>query len=118
MLFRYLTLYQTLFRYGILRTHEIPFLRKMVEIFPKDFAACPQAMRHKRYAASPTFLAANGIHFARTVQLPGEIIVTRCRAYHQVFDLGRNLAQAINIGTKSWIDFGLDSKKCKCPSDL
>ena len=46
---------------------------------------------------NPLELVQNGIKVHRTVQYPGEIIVTLPKGYHSGFSTGLNLAEAVNF---------------------
>lgn len=53
----------------------------------------------------PTTLAAAQVPMCRTVQRPGEFIVTFPLAYHGGFSLGFNIAEAVNFATPDWLPF-------------
>jgi histone demethylase JARID1 len=46
---------------------------------------------------NPLELLENGIKVYRTVQRPGEIVVTLPKGYHTGFSTGLNLAEAVNF---------------------
>ena len=46
----------------------------------------------------PKELIENGIQVYRTIQNPGEIIVTSPKGYHMGFSLGNNIGEAVNFG--------------------
>jgi hypothetical protein len=50
---------------------------------------------------SPLELIENGIKVYRTVQQPGEIVVTLPKGYHSGFSTGLNLAEAVNFSVNS-----------------
>ena len=45
----------------------------------------------------------------RTVQQPGEFILTFPDAYHAGFSTGVNIAEAVNFASESWIPYGVRS---------
>ncbi|GAB0498346.1 hypothetical protein MMPV_009689 [Pyropia vietnamensis] len=53
----------------------------------------------------PTTLAAGGVPVCRTVQRPGEFVITFPHAYHGGFSLGYNIAEAVNFATPDWLRF-------------
>ena len=42
----------------------------------------------------------------KTLQRPGEFVVTYPGSYHGGFSTGLNVGEAVNFVTKSWFDFG------------
>jgi hypothetical protein len=46
----------------------------------------------------------------KTLQMPGEFILTFPGAYHAGFSTGLNIGEAVNFVSKSWFDYGL---KCQ-----
>ena len=59
---------------------------------------------------SPTYLAQFGVKVYKTLQKPGEFILTLPGAYHAGFSTGLNIGEAVNFATKSWIPYGV---KCQ-----
>jgi histone demethylase JARID1 len=51
---------------------------------------------------NPLELIENGIEVFRTVQRPGEIIVTLPKGYHAGFSTGLNMAEAVNFSVSSF----------------
>lgn len=47
-------------------------------------------------------------------QREGEIIVTFPGAYHQGFNQGLNISEAVNIATDSWLDLYPSFEFCSC----
>ena len=46
----------------------------------------------------------------KTLQRPGEFVVTYPGSYHAGFSTGLNIGEAVNFATKSWFTYGL---KCQ-----
>ena len=46
------------------------------------------------------------------IQQKNEMIIVAPYAYHYGFNLGWNVAEAINFGSPSWIEFGKSAKHC------
>jgi len=65
------------------------------------------------FPLSPLFLRGHGSRCTRILQLPGEVMVTRPRVYHQVINLGPTLDLAVNFATPSWLEKGVHAKACK-----
>jgi hypothetical protein len=47
------------------------------------------------------------------IQKPGELVVVFAMAYHEVMNLGYNLAEAFNFATEQWFPFGLRHMSCQ-----
>jgi len=78
---------------------------------------CPEYLRHKRSLVSPAILKKAGIPFTRTVQYPGDTIITFPGSYHSGFNTGFNVAEATNFATPEWIPYGRTAKVCNCRPD-
>lgn len=78
---------------------------------------CPEYLRHKRSLVSPTILKKAGIPYTRTVQYPGDAIVTYPGSYHSGFNTGFNVAEATNFAVPEWIPYGRTAKVCNCRPD-
>ncbi|ETV90987.1 hypothetical protein H310_14324 [Aphanomyces invadans] len=83
-------------------------------MFPHDYVACHEFLRHKTSLVSPAKLHEFDVPYYRAVQGPGDFIITFPRAYHQGFNTGFNIAESVNFATLRWIAMGLDAKVCKC----
>ena len=46
----------------------------------------------------------------KTLQKPGEFILTLAGSYHSGFSTGINIGEAVNIATQSWLQYG---EKCQ-----
>jgi len=82
--------------------------------YGEDFVHCCEFLRHKNILVSPTLLEKAGIPYVRAIQYPGEFMITFPRAYHAGFNLGFNVAEAVNFATYRWIEFGRKATWCKC----
>ncbi len=60
--------------------------------------ACSQFMRHLGVWVSPGALCGWDVNFELVEQRPGELMVTAPGAYHQGWNAGVNVAEAINFG--------------------
>lgn len=76
--------------------------------------SCTMFARHKTMLFPPSSLKANGIKFARIVQYPGDYIVTFYNGYHSGFNLGYNIAEAMNFSTPNWPAYFQSFKVCAC----
>jgi hypothetical protein len=65
---------------------------------------------------SPRAMNENQIEFGKIRQCVGEFVVTFPYAYHGGFNNGFNIAEAINFGTKLWIDgeYKKSKRNCEC----
>lgn len=55
---------------------------------------------------NPAYLAQNGVTVYKTLQKPGEFVVTLPGSYHSGFSTGLNIGEAVNFASKSWLPFG------------
>lgn len=78
---------------------------------------CPEYLRHKRSLVSPAILKKSGIPFTRTVQHPGDLVITFPASYHCGFNTGFNIAEATNFAVPEWIPYGRLAKVCLCRPD-
>mmetsp|Transcript_26153 Transcript_26153/g.61436 ORF Transcript_26153/g.61436 Transcript_26153/m.61436 type:complete len:609 (-) Transcript_26153:1242-3068(-) len=78
---------------------------------------CPEYLRHKRSLVSPAILKKAGIPYTRTVQYPGDVIITFPGSYHSGFNAGFNVAEATNFATPEWIPYGKAARVCNCRPD-
>ncbi|KAL0586012.1 hypothetical protein ABG067_004335 [Albugo candida] len=90
------------------------FERAAQAMYPEKYHSCHQFLRHKNSMISPNQLKAFGIPVYKTLQLEGEFVITFPTAYHSGFNLGFNIAEAVNFATLRWIPFGLRARVCKC----
>ncbi|TDH67409.1 hypothetical protein CCR75_000094 [Bremia lactucae] len=91
--------------------------RAAQSMFPEKHHECHQFLRHKTSLISPARLKEFGVPFYRAYQKPGEFVITFPATYHQGFNLGFNIAEAVNFATLYWISYGLKAKVCKCHPD-
>jgi len=76
---------------------------KLAILFDDD----PNLLHNINVMINPTYLEANGVEVFRTLQKPGEFILTFPEAYHQGVSVGFNVAEAVNIAIPSWMEYGL-----------
>lgn len=90
----------------------------LTELYPDEFAYCPEQLCHKVYLIHPNLLEQNGIRFDIILQRPGDYIITYPGGIHGGFNLGQNLNEAKNFGSPSWIKIGKWAEKfkkfCRC----
>lgn len=92
------------YRHGIKRKDNVKFEALLDEKFPN---MCPGHIQHKHYLVPLSILRKHRIHFHKTVQEPGEMILTLPAGYHQVINPGLCFAGAVNMATLDWINEGL-----------
>ncbi|KAG2531608.1 hypothetical protein BBO99_00001827 [Phytophthora kernoviae] len=105
------------FWYGIPPDAAPQLERAAQSMFPEKHHTCSQFLRHKTSLISPARLREFGVPFYRAYQKPGEFVITFPAAYHQGFNLGLNIAEAVNFASLHWIPYGLKAKVCKCLPD-
>lgn len=87
-------------------------------ILGTEAAYCPHFLRHKRYLFHPQRLAQAGIRVHRTVQMPGDHIVTFPHGYHGGINLGFNVNEAVNLAPTFWHDFAVRANTCDLPGHV
>ncbi|DBA03507.1 TPA: hypothetical protein N0F65_011408 [Lagenidium giganteum] len=105
------------FWYTIPASAATKFERAALAMFPGMDDTCSQFLRHKTCMISPARLKEYDVPFTRVLQEPGEFVITFPACYHGGFNLGFNIAEAVNFASLKWIPFGLEAKICKCTPD-
>jgi hypothetical protein len=82
---------------------------------PRRFE-CSQQIRHYDSLISPSLLEEWGITYYLDCCLPGEMIVTRQNTYHQVLNMGQNVAESVNIEFSNTPDLPLSYVWCTRPT--
>lgn len=80
--------------------------------FPKKYV-CPQTLEHKVHTLSPALLAEWKIPYKIVIQHEGDVFFIRCGTYHSVVNMGKNVAEAVNIGSDLWNKKN-DTPVCSC----
>lgn len=84
------------------------------QLFPELAADCSQFLRHKNVLISPSLLRTFNIQYVQAVQQPGDFIVINAQAYHSGYNLGYNIAEAVNFALEDWLEIGRDCAQCHC----
>lgn len=89
------------------------------EYFREAFQKCEEYMRHKIIAMNPYLILKldPSIRISKVVHQPNEFVVTFGGTYHQGFNWGFNIAEAVNFATPRWLGLILNAKNCKCQRD-
>ena len=53
----------------------------------------------------------------KAIHSEGEFIVSRASAYHQGFNMGFNIAEAVNFAMDDWLKIGCNTDICRCMPD-
>ena len=101
------------FWYGMDLKHCDKFEEYLFEKLPESYNRCPEFIR----LVNPKILAQNGFDMVKAVHNQGEFIVSRASAYHQGFNLGFNIAEAVNFALHDWLQIGCNTNYCKCVPD-
>ena len=80
--------------------------QKLALVFKKD----PNLLLDIITMINPAYLVQQKVTVYKTLQMPGEFILTFPGAYHAGFSTGLNIGEAVNFASKSWIPHGL---KCQ-----
>lgn len=88
------------------------FAKYLQEHSPDTFV-CPQSLEHKVFSIKPQLLDEWGIPHKIVIQNPGDSFFTRNGAYRSVVNMGRNIAEAVNVGSDVW-NSSYDPPVCTC----
>ncbi|KAF2024845.1 JmjC domain-containing histone demethylation protein 3D, partial [Setomelanomma holmii] len=75
-------------------------------MFPGSMTGCSQWIRHLSVLLAPSVLKKLGVRYHIKACYPGELVFTTPTSYHQIINMGANMAEAINL---------MDSKIPACP---
>lgn len=81
-------------------------LLKLKEAYRKDFNACKSAFTHKKFFLNQDILDEWGIRYNIVSQEKGEYVVVFPDTFHQGFNDGFNVAEAVNFAPMEWIRHG------------
>ncbi|XP_029341376.1 probable lysine-specific demethylase 4B [Acyrthosiphon pisum] len=87
------------------------FERLANRFFPTEAEKCPAFLRHKATMISPNILKEN------ITQEKGEFVITFPFGYHSGFNVGYNIAEAINFASPRWVEYGKKASLCHCRKD-
>ena len=76
--------------------------QKVSLLFKKD----PNILLDIVTMVSPAYLQQQGVKVYKTLQRPGEYILTLPGSYHSGFSTGLNIGEAVNFATRNWFEFG------------
>lgn len=92
--------------YGVPEDHREKFEKaarqKNFLLFKKD----PNILLDINTMIDPVYLQQQKVKVYKTLQMPGEFIMTFPGAYHAGFSTGINVGEAVNFVTRSWFDYG------------
>jgi JmjC domain, hydroxylase len=95
--------------YAIPEYHREKFERLAKEKLAILYEEDPNFLLNINVMINPAYLVENGVHVYRTLQKPGEFIITFPESYHQGVSVGFNIAEAVNMACPSWMEYGLKS---------
>lgn len=92
-------------------------LEKQMKLVYPQMRGCSQAVRHLSLHIPPFQLEKWGVEYTLDYCVPGQAVVTEPGTYHQVLNLGKNYAIAINVEYMSSPDDPVDYTFCDdaCP---
>ena len=96
--------------YGVPECHREKFDRVVKEKCSLLFKKDPNILYDVTTMVSPAYLQTHGVKMFKTLQRPGEFILTYPGSYHAGFSTGLNIGEAVNFATKTWFTYGL---KCQ-----
>lgn len=93
--------------YGVPESHREKFDRAVKEKCSLLFKKDPNILFDVTTMVSPAYLKSQGVKITKTLQRPGEFVLTFPGSYHAGFSTGLNIGEAVNFATKTWIQYGL-----------
>ena len=103
--------------YSVDLDYNTQFEEFMQESFPANYRRCHEFIRHKGTLVHPNVLLEEGIKMVKCQHNPGEFMISRAAAYHQGFNFGFNIAEAVNFALRDWLPMAAHVSFCKCISD-
>ena len=95
--------------YAIPDYHREKFERLAKEKLAILYEEDPNFLLNINVMINPAYLVENGVHVYRTIQKPGEFIITFPESHHQGVSIGFNIAEAVNMACPSWMEYGMKS---------
>ncbi|XP_061340841.1 lysine-specific demethylase JMJ14-like [Gastrolobium bilobum] len=95
--------------YGVPGSHASALEDAMKKHLPDLFEEQPNLLNELVTLLSPSILKSEGVPVYRTVQHPGEFVLTFPKAYHCGFNCGFNCAEAVNVAPVDWFVHGQDA---------
>jgi histone demethylase JARID1 len=96
--------------YGIPESNRERFDKAVKEKCSLLFKEDPNILFDVVTMVSPAYLLSKSVKVYKTLQRPGEFIVTYPGSYHAGFSTGLNIGEAVNFATKTWFEYG---RKCQ-----
>jgi hypothetical protein len=75
---------------------------------------CSQRIRYLGLFIRPEFLDKASIRYLLILQQPGDLIITFAGAYHQGFNAGANMAEAVNYAWTGWTPKAVECVRGQC----
>lgn len=94
--------------YGVPSEAALAFEVAMRDALPHLFEEDPLLLHRLVTMLSPAELRARGVPCYRLVHAPGTFVVTFPGAYHAGFNMGFNVAEAVNFAPPDWLPHGTD----------
>ena len=98
----------------IIHKSSVNNLLALVDQVHPDDPSCINVPSHKDLLSTPYFLKKKSISFDTIIQEPGQFVVSLPRCFHMGFNLGNNIAEAVNFADDSWIPYGHYAVSSNC----
>lgn len=104
------------FWYTIPEEHFELFVQNCKDIWEDQFSNCSEYLRHKNIMVNPYILKRKDprLKISKMVQKPGEFIITMPKGLHAGFNMGFNLAEAVNYCALDSLENLIHAKSCQC----
>ena len=93
---------------------------KLKETYPDDYSQCRDSASHKIFFIYPHLLNEWGIRYNVVMQEKGEYVIIFPGTYHEGFNAGFNVAEAVNFAFDEWLIPGYHARTkyltagCEC----
>jgi len=102
--------------YGFLAQDSERIMELLKKIYKEQYIECPQAQRHKSFLIDPRELIKHlpDLKIWRVKHEPGYYVITGPGVFHEGFNSGYNMAEAVNFGIQRWLKYFKNARCCFC----
>lgn len=79
-------------------------IEQMTTAIQHEYPACSNPLRHKTIFVNTDWFKIRNIPFEIVHQNPGDMVIISARSFHQGFNAGNNIAEAVNFADTDWLE--------------